>query len=284
MTLSTASAALEAVSDPYFVVDETGTLWEWNDTVSELTGVDDQRLSEYAAADLFVDEDGDTVGAGVETARASGKATIEATLRLADGSVCPYEFDLAGLEDGTVAALGRDISERRAQHEATQSRERMLRGVYDVISDTDRSFEERVRALLMLGRNELDVDYGTLSRIEEEEYVFEVVHTEDDTIQADEIVPLSETNCELVATDEQTLVLSDIGTDALEETDRDGYEEWGIACYLGAPVFVEGEVYGTFCFYDTEPRAEPFSAWHVTLVELMSRWVGYALQRRHDHE
>jgi PAS domain S-box-containing protein len=284
VTLSTASAALEAVGDPYFVVDETGTLWEWNDTVPELTGVDDERLSEYAATDLFVDEDADRVAAGVETARASEQATIQGALRLADGRVCPYEFDLVGLEDGTVAALGWDISERRERRDAMQTRERVLRGMYDVISDTNRSFEEQVRALLMLGRNEIGVDYGTLSRIEGDDYVFDVVHAEDETVEAGDTVPLSETNCELVATEEQALALSDIETDAPEETDRDGYEEWGITCYLGAPVFVEGEVYGTFCFYDTEPRPASFSAWHVTLVDLMSRWVGYALQRQHDHE
>lgn len=284
MTISTASVALEAIGDPYFAVGDDGTLWEWNDTVPELTGIDGATLSEHAAADLFVDEDADTVAAGIETARASGKATIEADLRLTGGDACPYEFDLVGLEDGTVAALGWEITERREQRAAMQSRERVLRGIYDVISDTDRSIEEQVRALLMLGRNEIGVDYGTLSRIDGDEYVFEIVHAEGDEIQEGDVVPLSETNCELVATDEQTLVLGDIGTDAPEETDRDGYEEWGITCYLGAPVFVEGEVYGTFCFYDSEPRPDSFSAWHVTLVDLMSRWVSYALQRRHDHD
>jgi signal transduction histidine kinase len=39
-------------------------------------------------------------------------------------------------------------------------------------------------------------------------------------------------------------------------------------------------VYGTFCFYGTDTRAEEFSEWDVTLVDLMSRWVSYELQRK----
>jgi len=59
-----------------------------------------------------------------------------------------------------------------------------------------------------------------------------------------------------------------------------GYTDWGISCYIGGPVFVNDEVYGTFCFYDTEPRDTQFSGWEVTLVDLMSRWVSYELQRK----
>jgi signal transduction histidine kinase len=47
---------------------------------------------------------------------------------------------------------------------------------------------------------------------------------------------------------------------------------------------VNDEVYGTFCFYDTQSRSDEFSAWHVTLVDLMSRWVGYELERQHTNE
>jgi signal transduction histidine kinase len=43
---------------------------------------------------------------------------------------------------------------------------------------------------------------------------------------------------------------------------------------------IDDDVYGTFCFYSTEARSEQFSAWEVTLVDLMSRWVSYELQRR----
>ena len=57
------------------------------------------------------------------------------------------------------------------------------------------------------------------------------------------------------------------------------FTEEGIERYVGTPVVVQEDVYGTFCFYDREPRSEPFSTWQVTLVELMGNWVSYERER-----
>ena len=173
-----------------------------------------------------------------------------------------------------------ETTDRHRRDDTLETRERVLRRMYEIVADRDRSFTEQVEALLELGREELDTGYGTLSRIEGDDYVFEVVVADDDSIQSGDVVSLSATNCEIAAREERTLVLGNIPRDAPEETDRAGYTEWGITCYVGAPVFVDDDVYGTFCFYDTEARVDQFSDWEVTLVDLMSRWLSYELQRQ----
>lgn len=175
---------------------------------------------------------------------------------------------------------GKEHEERlQRQAEELAERERVLREMHEIIADRQQSFSEQLNALLELGREELDTAYGSLSQIDGEDYIFEVVSADDDSVQAGDIVPVSATNCEIAATREQTLVYGDIARDAPQETDRAGYAEWGIACYIGTPVYVDDSVYGTFCFYDTEPRNGQFSDWQVTLVDLMGRWVSYELQR-----
>ena len=186
--------------------------------------------------------------------------------------------------DGGLSFYFRDVTERQAREQELQHRQRTLRAVYEIIADRDRSFREQVASLLELGREELDTDYGSLSRIEGDDYVFEIVDADDDSIRPGDVVPLSATNCEVAAGEERTLVLGDIARDAPELTDRAGYTDWGISCYVGAPVFVDNEIYGTFCFYDTDPRADQFSEWEVTLVDLMSRWVSYGLQAKRARE
>ena len=283
MSLDGASAALEASSGLYFLVGDDDYLQEWNATVREVTGRTDDELATLTAAGLFDAADDAEVTEALTLARDSGTTTVEASLVVADGENLPYEVELLAVDDG-VAAIGREVTRRKARRESLQRRERVLRGMHDVISDTERSFEEQVAALLLLGREELGLDYGTLSRIDGEEYRFEVVSSDDDSITAGDVVPVSATNCEIVAADSRSLVLGNLAEDAPEETDREGFTEWGITCYLGAPVEVDDDVYGTFCFYDTEPRREGFSAWHVTLVDLMSRWVSYELQRKRTTE
>ncbi len=109
-------------------------------------------------------------------------------------------------------------------------------------------------------------------------YVFEIVRDRTGAIEAGDAVPLDATNCERAVVEEKTLVLADIAEDRPELTDRAGYTEMGVSCYLGTPVVVDGSVYGTFCFYGTEPR-DSFSEWEVTLVELMGNWVSYEQER-----
>jgi len=206
--------------------------------------------------------------------------------RTLDGEAVRTELPLAGSdyqlrtapvtdEDGDIFAATAVITEVTAIRE----RERAVRDVYEVIADPERSFDATVESLLSLGCEYLDATYGSLSSIEGEEYRFEAVHAPSDTLEAGDTMPLSATNCERAAATEETVVLSDIEREAPELADRPGNVELGLRCYLGAPVFAGDELHGTFCFYDDEPRAESFSEWERTLVDLMSQWVGYELER-----
>jgi len=177
----------------------------------------------------------------------------------------------------------RDVTERREHERELGQREETLRETYRVVSRKDIDLEAKVERLLDIGREALGTDVAALSRIEGDTYVFEVVRDPTGETAAGDTVPLTATNCERAVVEEETLVLADIAADAPDLTDRVGFTEMGITCYLGTPVVVDGEVYGTFCFYDTEPR-EPFTDWEITLVELMGNWVSYERERERHRE
>ncbi|WP_336002338.1 ATP-binding protein [Halorientalis halophila] len=178
----------------------------------------------------------------------------------------------------------RDVTERKRQREQLETQETVLREIYEVISNQDLAFDGRVQELLAIGCRELGTDYGSLSRVRDEKYVFEVVRSPDDAIEVGDVVDLEVTHCERVVLDEERLVAGDVAGEHPELTEKAGYAEWGISCYLGTPVLVDGDVYGTFCFYDTTARDGTFSEWDVTLVDLMGRWVGSALERELTEE
>ncbi|SEH66050.1 PAS domain S-box-containing protein [Halopenitus malekzadehii] len=227
-------AFLDALDDLFLVFDESGAVIEWNQAVLEVTGRSCDEITELTADAFFAAADADRIDAIITTVLRTGEATIEADIVAADGHHVPYAFNAHRVSvDGSlaIASLGRDQTERIRQRERIEARERALRDMYEIIADRDLEFTEQVHALLEVGRNELEVAYGTLSRIDGSDYVFEVVDTDDDSIQAGDVVPLSATNCELAASDEQTLVLGDVARDAPDQTDRTGYAEWGISCY-----------------------------------------------------
>ncbi|QZP38072.1 sensor histidine kinase [Halobaculum magnesiiphilum] len=178
-----------------------------------------------------------------------------------------------------LSAFVRDVTEEHDRRERLRMHEEALTAITEVFVAADRPFDERVSELLGIGAEMLDTEYGTLSRIREDRYVFEVVYAPDDSVEAGDAVDLSATNCERVVLAEESLALADVSDDE-ELAARVGHAEWGISCYLGAPVRVHGSVYGTFCFYDRDAREEPFEDWQVTLVELMAVWVSAQLERQ----
>jgi signal transduction histidine kinase len=190
-------------------------------------------------------------------------------------------FDVRAYPSETgLSIYFRRVTGTRAREERLERQEAVLSEVHDVLARDDEPFDDKVRALLEIGRDLLDTEYGTLSHIDGDRYIFEVVSGVDDLVTEGDEAPLEATNCERTAATERALVLNDVATEAPELADRAGNSEMGISCYVGAPVYAEGTVYGTFCFYDTSPREDPFSEWEVTLVNLLAKWVSYALDRR----
>ena len=215
-----------------------------------------------------------------------------------DGAERTFEFEYAERqfeahvapvrdEDGTIVgglSMTQDVTERTERRRELQRRERVLREMYEVVSAPDRSISERIRRLLAIGTDALGMRYGVLSRIEDDEYVFELVHAPGDglgdgAITEGDAVPLSATNCRRVARTGETITVADVREDA-EFATLTPHAEHGVACYVGTPVVVEEGLYGTCCFYDDTARDRSFSDWDVTLVDLLSRWIGAALDRR----
>ncbi len=176
----------------------------------------------------------------------------------------------------------RDVTDRVRRQERLEKREQALHDAYTVIAAPERPLDDQIKALLSVVRETIGTDYATLSRVleEDDEYIFEVVDAPASAgLAAGDVIPLGVTSCERAVSTERTLVLDDIEADAPELADRTGNVEWGISCYLGTPVSVGDEVYGTFCFYDTEARSEEFTDWEVTFVELLGKWVSDELER-----
>ncbi|GAA0719237.1 GAF domain-containing protein/DNA-binding NarL/FixJ family response regulator [Halorubrum trapanicum] len=178
-----------------------------------------------------------------------------------------------------VSVYFRDVTEAVEEREELERRERVMRRLYEIISAKDDPFERKVEKLLALGRDVIGAESGLLSHVQGSRYVVEVADDATGSFGAGAVVDLEETNCERVVSTEASLQVRDIASDP-ELSSRPGFVREGISCYVGAPVVVDGDVYGTFCFYDREDRPVPFSEWEATLVDLMARWVGYELERR----
>jgi signal transduction histidine kinase len=190
-----------------------------------------------------------------------------------------FEVRAYPVESGVSVYL-EDVTADRQRRRELANREAVLREIYDVIADRERPFEAQVEALLEIGQRELDTDWGTLARVEGDDYVFEVLGSQFGPFEEGDRADLEMTYCEEVVEEQEGLCFGDVEAERQDLTGRLAHDLVGITCYLGTPVIVDDEVYGTFCFYGTDAREGKFSEWEVALVDIMGRWTSAAMEQK----
>ncbi len=164
--------------------------------------------------------------------------------------------------------------------DGTDRRDRVLGRIHELMVDPDRGFEAKLEALLEEGRTALDVEYGALARVEGDRYELRAVAGADETVVEGLELSLGETYCERVVDSRASLSFGSVEVERPELLGRGAARLFGLACYLGAPVRVDDEVWGTLCFFDRGDRSGGFEEWEETVVELVASWAGHELTHR----
>ncbi len=294
---------VEAADAGVYQLDSDGRFVGVNDAITEITGYSREELVDSHVSLLLEKAAIERVEENLRNRLKNGETpdnqrTFDLLIETADGESKSCEIRLSLLTDdgefyGTFGIVHetseqnkteRTLTFREQPEQRLEEQEATLREIHEVISDGERSFEEKVNSLLGIAQDVIGTNFASLSHVKGDEYRFKVVRAPDDTIQAGDVVPRSATVCERVIRTGESLVLEDVAAEAPALADRAENAAWGIACYLAAPVFKDGDLYGTFCFYDEDVREEPFSDWEITLVDLLSRLIASELERKEREE
>jgi PAS domain S-box-containing protein len=139
---------------------------------------------------------------------------------------------------------------------------------------------EKVGALLDIGRERFGVDLAILARIEDGTYTVEAASAAGEAIPAGERFDLTDTYCEVTYGEQGVVDFHEARPD--REQLHPCYESFGIESYIGAPVVVDGEPFGTVNFSSTTPRDRPFADADRVYVRLLAQWLSYELERAAD--
>jgi PAS domain S-box-containing protein len=150
--------------------------------------------------------------------------------------------------------------------------------LYEIMADDELSLAEKQREALALGREYLGVENGHIERADEAAGTHEIVASvggPDDLLPTGATLDRATTYCRRTMDASSPIAL----TNAPEEgwADDPAYQEHGLDCYLGAPIFVRGDPYGVVCFVDENPREQAFGADEKAFVELIARLLGREL-------
>jgi len=175
-----------------------------------------------------------------------------------------------------------DLMGQWVQYELDRrQRERDQHELYETTAATDLTLDRKVQRILELGRERFDLEFGLLTRTDED--VYEVVQASGggDALGPGVSGPIGDAYCRKVVDDGETVCI----THAADEgwADDPAYEAQGLECYLGTEVRVGRETYGTLCFGSFGPRNTPVTDAEETFLDLMGQCVSYELEWEH-HE
>jgi PAS domain S-box-containing protein len=258
-------------SEGLLVTDGDGVVTTLGGSAAALLGVEPDRLVGERLGDRFPET---KLARGCRQARRSGQ---EVPFTGGD------EWRLAGtaypVGDGATVVLQEQHDSGRREEQAN---ERALESLHGIATDPTLTTDGKIDRILEIGARRLGTGHALLARIEENTH--EVVRSvtvgevgEPEGLSPGTTEPLSETYCRYTVDGDGPTAVAAAGT---ERPSDPAYEHTGLECYLGATVEVASEEYGTVCFVDPEPRAEPFSEREQTFAELLTNWVHYLLERR----
>lgn len=262
--------------------DKSGRIMEWNrafETLYELPDLWGRTVWEtvYDSGDAVT---ADTVAAVFDGERQEG---ITRTFRRPDGSALRLHcsiFPLRGVDGEITGAISADI-DISAQHEAEDAlrrSEERLHTLYNVTSQQELSFTEKTEELLRLGAEQFGLTVGVLAQVQGSRY--KIVHSVSpgDAIPAGMELMTCDTYCAEALKFSDAVSFEEAG--ATDRRSTAAYRNFGLEAYLGTPVRVSGEVWGTLCFAGRQAHPRLFTSGDRELLRLMAQWVGGEIARR----
>jgi diguanylate cyclase (GGDEF)-like protein/PAS domain S-box-containing protein len=178
--------------------------------------------------------------------------------------------DLIGL-----IVFATDISDRK-------NTERTLSELYSITSTRAFSTEEKIGRILELGCRHFGIEFGIISNISGEHYSVEYALSPNGEIPPGASFPLGDTYCVHTLAADGPVAITHAATSDIAS--HPCYEKFALETYIGAPLLVDGEKYGTINFTSPSMRQRPFTQTDQELIRQFADWIGNELARQRDHD
>jgi signal transduction histidine kinase/CheY-like chemotaxis protein len=185
----------------------------------------------------------------------------------------------AEIRSQEIGQLRLEINERRAaEAQAAQQAER-IRALYQVAARHQASSEDLIRETLALGCKALGLELGIVSRVAGQDYKIVAVHPSDAAVSIGDVFPLGDTYCSVTLGADRP-VFTEQASRSEAFSGHPCVQRFRLESYIGAPLNIAGERFGTLNFSSSSRRAKPFMQTDADFVQLMGQWMGAVLERQ----
>lgn len=173
--------------------------------------------------------------------------------------------------------LMEEMSERRRAEETLKASETLLRALHEITMDTA-DWEQRLRRILTLGCNSLELSTGMVARVDDESYEIQEVVSDESKQSSARRYPLRGSYCEWTTQFREAITFAspDQADWRPPSADLLGTPQ----AFAGIAIRVNGSVYGTLSFSSPVPRTKAFAGYEKTFLKLTAQWIGHELERQ----
>ena len=206
---------------------------------------------------------------------------FETLHRCKDGTDFPVEIflQLVSEQNGKArfVAIVRDISERRQAEKEAALYTTALEQLHNITTNVQLDLTARINAILALGCEVFGLPMGIVSHIKATQYRVDYVVASSEAPAVGTLFDFRETYCA-----ETLRANRPLGFHHVAESNLAGhpcYRKFALESYLGTPLYVGNELYGTLNFSSPQAREVPFTARHFSLLNQFAQWIGNELEQ-----
>jgi diguanylate cyclase (GGDEF)-like protein/PAS domain S-box-containing protein len=259
--------------DAWLTLSRDGVLQQFNPPVAQLLGVDPGSLVGAKLPSLFKRVDvisGWASGSfkGVLFSLVSGER--QGALIAIEEMPCPLPQ-----WSGRLLRLT-DVSETLEVESNRIRKLDRLTALADIMTLAESDRQHWLDQAMELGARALGLELGMVSRVHGGVY-FLLAHNAPGLLKHGQTYSLEQTFCHLVVESSDVVAFSPCQGSLYSE--HPAAKIFGFQSYIGAPLWVHGELYGTVSFSSKVPLQSGFDHNDKIFIKLLTRWVGGVIER-----
>ncbi|MDX2217270.1 MAG: response regulator [Oculatellaceae cyanobacterium bins.114] len=179
-----------------------------------------------------------------------------------------------------VIGVGRDLTDRKLAEAELQKKTQRLAEFGHSLKQLHRlsvthfdSLEHLFSDYIQTGCQILGFAAGSAGQVQDQTFTFLKVQSDIESLVSGMKTELGNTFCGKVVERRQTVAFHHVGQMA-EMCDHPLYQSLKLESYLGTPIWVDDALFGTLCFFSTQPRSPEFEHHEQEIIELMAESIG----------
>lgn len=262
----------DASRDLFCIIDSQGTIEHTNAAVTRLLGYLPRELFGKQFIDHVHPDDID------ETERAMASLSKGVSLLfenrfLAKSGEYHWLSWSGSFRNGEMYVAARDVTEVKNDQRSLQIAQERLRLLYEAVSNPRHTLWQKIDHVLDLGNKELATQYASIGCVSGDSITIIRQKSKEDPIFKEGLkISLEETFSRYALEAEKPFAIQ-VTKESVYDT-HPAHQKNGLETYIGVPLWVAGEIYGTVNFSSKEPRSRPFEITDLDFVLLIGQWIG----------